>query len=101
MEISKVNMKSLQQVLYLPCWEGMWVFLDPWDVVGMRTTASSWNIPSKYGPHIELFFFMKKEPTYHKEMVDFGRDAPRDAEENEEHHVGNLSLEVVWQGWSG
>ena len=60
--------------------------------VGMRTTASSWNIPQKYGPHGELFFFI--------EIVDFGRDAPLDAEEQEEHNVGNLSLEVVGQGWS-
>ena len=34
-------------------------------------------------------------------MVDFGRDAPLDAAEYEEHNVGGLSLEVVEQGWSG
>ena len=27
-----------------------WGFLDPWDVVGLRTTASVWNVPKKYGP---------------------------------------------------
>ena len=39
----------------------MWFFLDPWDVVGMRTTTSSWNIPSKHVPHGELFFFLVKK----------------------------------------
>ena len=34
-----------------------------WDVVGLRTTSSVWNVPGKYGPHGELFFFLiKKEP---------------------------------------
>ena len=38
-------------------------FLDPWDVVGLRTTASVWNVPVEYVPHGELFFFhIKKEP---------------------------------------
>ena len=29
------------------------------------------NIPKKYGPHGELFFFLIKEPVIPKEMVDF------------------------------
>ena len=48
-----------------PHWEGVvWPFLDPWDVVGLRTTASVWNAPGKCGPHGELFFFflIKKQP---------------------------------------
>ena len=42
-------------------WEGMWPFLDPWDVVGLRTTASVWNVPKEYGPYSELFFFLFEE----------------------------------------
>ena len=62
-EITEVNTKGLAKSWEGP-WEAMWPFLDPWDVVVMRTTASSWNIPSKHGPHGELFFFLiKKEPT--------------------------------------
>ena len=67
---------------------------------GMLTTAI-WNIPSKYGQYGELFLLMKKESTFHGEVVDFGRDAPLDTEEYEEHNVWNLSLEVLGQGWSG
>ena len=53
-------------------------------------------------PQGELFFFLiKKEPTFLREMVDFGHDAPLEAEEREEHNVGNPSLEVVGQGLSG
>ena len=91
-EVRKVNTKSLQKVWEGPCWERMWPFLDPWDV----------NIASKNGPHGELFFLsIKKEPIVPREMVDFGHDAPLEAQEYEEHNVGDLSLEVVGQGWSG
>ena len=32
-----------------------------------------WNVPKKYGPHGELFFFLlKKEPTVFSELVEFG-----------------------------
>ena len=43
----------------------------------------------------------KREPISLMEMVDFGHDAPLEAEVYEEHNVENLSLEVVMQGWSG
>ena len=37
----------------------------------MRTTASVWNVPVKYGPHGELFFFLiKKEPFALTKAVD-------------------------------
>ena len=50
---------------------------------GMRTTAISWNIPSKCGLHGELFFFlMKKERVIFREMVDFGHNVPLKAEES-------------------
>ena len=47
-------------------------FPNPWDVVGLRTTASVWNVPKKYGPHGVLFFLVKKEPVVVREVVDFG-----------------------------
>ena len=34
-----------------PIWEGVWPYLDPWDVVRLRTSSTLWN-----GPHGELFF---------------------------------------------
>ena len=58
MAVSAVGAKSLQKVWEGPCWEGM----DPKDVVGLRTTASIWNVPNKCGPYDELFFFFLKEP---------------------------------------
>ena len=81
--------------------KGCWPFLDSWYVVDMRTTTSSWNIPSKYGPRGELFFvfLLKKEPTFHREVVYFGRDAPSDTEDgesfsgdNEEYNMENFML---------
>ena len=34
--------------------------MDPWDVVGLRTTASVWNVLEKYGEL--LCFLIRKEP---------------------------------------
>ena len=46
-----------------PIWEGVWPYLDPMDRVCLRTASMEWNVPGKYGPHGELFFFlMQKEP---------------------------------------
>ena len=37
------------------------LFLNPWDVVRLRTSSTFWNVPGKYGPHRKLlFFFIKK-----------------------------------------
>ena len=52
-------------------WEGVWPHPDPWDVVGLRTTSSVWNVPGKYGPHGELFFFLIKEPFALTQAVQF------------------------------
>ena len=50
--------------LMLPLWEKvLWPFLDAWDSVRLRTTSTQWNVPRRYGPHGELFFFLQeKEP---------------------------------------
>ena len=33
------------------------------DSVCLRTASVEWNVPAKYGPHDELFFFLiKREP---------------------------------------
>ena len=41
-----------------PIWEGAWPYLDPWDSVCLRTASVERNVPAKYGPHGELFFFL-------------------------------------------
>ena len=41
-----------------PIWEGVWPYLDPMDRVCLRTASVEWNVPGKYGPHGELFFFL-------------------------------------------
>ena len=61
---------SVQKVWEGSCWEGMWLVLDPLDVVGLRTTGSIWNVPKKCGPHGQLLFFFK--PVVLREMVDVG-----------------------------
>ena len=55
-------------------WEGVWPYVDPWDNVRLRTAATHWNVPGKYGPHGELFFFFlqKKEPMVLSELIEFG-----------------------------
>ena len=43
--------------------EVLWLFLDDWNSVRLRTTSTQWNVPGRYGPYRELFFFLlKKEP---------------------------------------
>ena len=60
--------------LMLPLWEEvLWPFLDAWDSVRFRTASTQWNVPGRYGPSGELFFFLlKKEPMVFRELVRFG-----------------------------
>ena len=44
-----------------PLCEGVWLYLDPWDSVRLRTASTHWNVPGKCGPHGELFFFLIKK----------------------------------------
>ena len=70
--VSVAGAEILQKMWEGPCWEGVWPFLDPWDVVGLRTAASVWNVPGMYGPHGELFFFViKKDPFALTRTVEF------------------------------
>ena len=64
--------------LMQPLWEEvLWPFLDAWDSVRLRTTSSQWNVPGRYGPYGELFFFhLKKEPMVLRELVRFGPSIP-------------------------
>ena len=79
MAVSVACAKSLQKVLEGPCWEER-PSLDPLDVVGLRTTASIWNVPKKHGPHGELFFFLvNEEPVVVRKTVDFGPFVPAEA----------------------
>ena len=53
----------LQSLWEKPIWKGVWPDLDPMDSVCLRTASVEWNVPGKYGPHGELFFFLvQKEP---------------------------------------
>ena len=41
-----------------------------WDSVRLRPAFTCWNVPGKYGPHGELFFFpFKKEPVVASNQV--------------------------------
>ena len=53
-----------------PLWESVWLCLDPWDSVRLRTASTNWNVQRKYGPHELFFFLIKKEPI--SELVEFG-----------------------------
>ena len=51
----------------------VWLYLDPWDSVRLRAASTHRNVPQKYGPHGELFFFLlKNEPMVLSELVEFG-----------------------------
>ena len=44
-----------------------------WVSVSLRTVSTHWNVPGKYGPHGQLFFFLvKKEPMVLGELIEFG-----------------------------
>ena len=67
--------------LMLPLWEEvLWPFLDAWDSVRLRTTSTQWNLPGRYGPYGELFFFpFKREPTVLRELIRFAPSIPFEA----------------------
>ena len=55
------------------CGKDVGLTLDPRDGVRLRTASTHWNVPRKYGPHGELFFFfLKKEPLVLSELVELG-----------------------------
>ena len=56
--------------LILPLWvEVLWPCLDAWDSVRL----TQWNVPGRYWPYGEFFFFfLKKEPMVLSELVRFG-----------------------------
>ena len=56
MAFSIAGAKILQQMWEGHHWEGVWLYLDPWDVVRWRTSPSFRNVPRKYGSHGELLF---------------------------------------------
>ena len=50
----------LQSLWEKPVWEGVWPYLNPLNSVCVCSSTASmeWNVPRKYGPHGELFFFL-------------------------------------------
>ena len=53
--------------------KGVWLYLDPWDSMCLRTASTPWNVPQKSGPQGELFFFLlKKESMVFSELIQFG-----------------------------
>ena len=61
--------------LMLSLWEEVpWPFPDSWDSVRLRTTSTQWNVPGRYGPYGEFFFFLEREPM--SELVRFGPSIP-------------------------
>ena len=51
--------------LSLRLWEEV---LDAWDSVRLRTTSTQWNVPGRYGPYGEFFFFLLQK----EQMVNQG-----------------------------
>ena len=58
--------------LMLPLWEEVL-----WPCLRLGTTSTQWNVPGRYGPYCELFFFfLTKEPMVLRELVWFGPSIP-------------------------
>ena len=58
-----------------PLWEEVLrPFLDARDSVRLRTASTQWNVPGRYGPHGELFFYLLKKEL--SELVRFGPRIP-------------------------
>ena len=48
--------------LMLPMWKGvLWPLLDAWDSARLCTTSTQENVPGRYRPNGELFFFFPLE----------------------------------------
>ena len=61
--LAMAGVGSLPLLWEKPSWEGVWPYWDPMDSVCLRTASMERNVPRKYGPHGELFFFLiLKEP---------------------------------------
>ena len=55
---------------------------------GTRTASTHWNSPGKYGPHSELFFFLKKERAYgFSVLVEFLNSTPTNTARTELHRL--------------
>ena len=61
--VAMAGVGFFQSLWEKPIWEGVWPYLDPMENVCLRTASKDWNVPGKYEPHGELFFFLiQKEP---------------------------------------
>ena len=78
MTCGRVGSGPIPDLWSTPLWEEvLWNFLDAWDSVRLRTASTQWNVPGRYGPHGELFFFLwKKEPRVLSELVRLGPSIP-------------------------
>ena len=84
---SMVGATISQKIFEGPFWEGVGPFMDPRDVVGLRTLSSVCIVLGKHGPHGELFFFViKKEPFAFTRAVEFKPFVP----------VETLNLPATW-----
>ena len=63
MACSFVGAKLLQNMWVGPCWEGVWLCLDPWDSVRLRTASTLSRCSREvWAAWRALFFFLIKEP---------------------------------------
>ena len=57
--VKKSFAKFLQKMWEGPCWEGVWPFLDPWDVFCLRTTSSVRIVPGSAGRTVSSFLYQE------------------------------------------
>ena len=106
--------------LMLPLWEEvLWPFLDAWDSVRLRTTATQRNAPGRYGPYGELFFSfqgafsVQKEPAFVPDSETFNsfvgdgflipelKGGSEASDDDQADNVSNEALHVIGLHGSG
>ena len=99
--MSEFALLQMKQVLQELLFEELQPFLDPEDMLSMRTSEKIWNVGSKDGPCGELFFFLRQNGPHDKfwdvvstpfDVREFMRGFRRDALGNRSPYLCNRNL---------
>ena len=91
---------EMELVLEGHLWEALWPYISVQEILQLRTSARVWNKTSEYGPHCDLFFLMKSEPTKGEEPIGVSCKFSDYMRAGDQHFVRRLALKhVLWGLW--